>query len=78
MNIKVDIPPEMRRRVAAVAELTGLSESEIVADALENGHSLEWQERFAKKVSDGLAAADRGEFASASDIERVRNKHRPE
>ena len=76
MNIKVDITPEMQRRVAAVAARTGLSESEIVAEALEHGRSLEWQERFAEKVGRGIEAADRGEFASAADIERVRNKHR--
>ena len=76
MNMKVDITPEMQRRVAAIAERTGLSESEIVAEALEHGRSLEWQERFAEKVAKGIEAADRGEFASAADIERVRNKHR--
>ena len=77
MNIKVDITPEMQRRVAAVAERTGLSESQIVAEALEHGRSLEWQECFAEKVAKGIEAADRGEFASEADIERVRNKHRP-
>ena len=77
MNMKVDITPEMQRRVAAIAERTGLSESEIVAEALEHGRSLEWQERFAEKVAKGIEAADRSEFASEADIERVRNKHRP-
>ena len=77
MNIKVDISSEMQRRVAAIAERTGLSESQIVAEALEHGRSLDWQERFAKKVARGIAAADRGEFASQADIERVRAKYRP-
>jgi predicted transcriptional regulator len=66
----------MQRRVAAIAEQTGLSESQIVAEALEHGRSLDWQERFAEKVARGVEAADRGEFASTADIERVRNKHR--
>ena len=77
MNIKVDITPEMQRRVAAIAERTGLSESQIVAEALEHGRSLDWQERFAEKVTRGIEAADRGEFASQADIERVRGKYRP-
>ena len=76
MNIKVDITPEMQRRVAAVAARPGLSESQIVAEALEHGRSLDWQERFAEKVSRGIEAADKGEFASAADVERVRNKYR--
>ena len=76
MNIKLDMTPEMQRRVAAVAELTGLSQSEIVAEALEHGRSLDWQERFVEAVGRGLTAADRGAFATDADIERVRNKHR--
>jgi len=51
MNIKVDISPEMPRRVAAIAERTGLSESQIIAEALEHGRPLDWQERFAEKVA---------------------------
>ena len=77
MNIKVDINPEMQRRVAAIAEQTGLSESQIIAEALEHGRSLDWQERFAEKVVRGIEAADRGEFASPTDIERLRSKYRP-
>jgi predicted transcriptional regulator len=76
MNIKVDINPEMQRRVAAIAERTGLSESQIIAEALEHGRSLDWQERFAEKVIRGIEAADRGEFASPADIDRVRSKYR--
>lgn len=77
MNIKVDIKPEMQRRVTAIAQRTGLSESQIIAEALEHGRSLDWQERFAEKVSRGIEAADRGEFASQAEIERVRSKYRP-
>ena len=76
MNIKVDMTPEMQRRVAEIAGRTGLSESQIIAEALEHGRSLDWQERFAEKVARGIEAADRGEFASPDDIERVRSKYR--
>lgn len=76
MNIKVDMTPEMQRRVAEIAGRTGLSESQIIAEALEHGRSLDWQERFAEKVARGIEAADRGEFASPADIERVRSKYR--
>jgi predicted transcriptional regulator len=77
MNIKVDIPADVQRRVAAIARRTGLSESEVVTEALEHGHSLDWQEQFAAKVAQGIEAADRGEFASRTDIERIRSKYRP-
>lgn len=77
MTTQLEITPELRARVDAIAARLGRSASEVVADALENGHSLEWQERFLDKVAAGIAAADRGEFASGADIERVRNKYRP-
>ncbi|MEH3148315.1 MAG: transcriptional regulator [Methylobacterium frigidaeris] len=53
------------------------SPADIVADALEHGHSLEWQERFLDKIEIGTAQADRGEFASPAEVERVFNKYRP-
>lgn len=77
MNIKVDITPEMQRRVSEIAARTGLSESQIIAEALELGRSLDWQERFVERVNRGIEAADRGEFASRADIERIRSKYRP-
>lgn len=77
MNIKVDINPEMQRRVAAIARRTGMSESQIVTEALEYGRSLDWQERFAAKIGEGIEAADRGEFASSADIQRIRSKYLP-
>jgi predicted transcriptional regulator len=75
--MKLEIPAALQARVDAIAARSSLSPSQVVADALENGHSLEWQERFLDKVGEGLAAAQRGEFASAVDVARVVNKYRP-
>lgn len=77
MTITVEIPADLKARVDAIAARSSLSAAEIIADALQNGHSLEWQERFLDKVATGIAAADRDEFASADDIARVVNKYRP-
>jgi len=77
MTITVEIPADLKARVDAIAARSSLSAAEIIADALQNGHSLEWQERFLDKVAAGTAAADRGEFATADDIARVVNKYRP-
>ncbi len=71
-----DITPELQARIKTLAERSGASVAEIIADALENGHSLTWQERFLDKVAKGTAAADRGEFASDDDMQKVRNKYR--
>jgi predicted transcriptional regulator len=77
MTIELEITPELQARIDAIAARCGLSASEVIADALENGHSLDWQERFLDKVAAGIAAADRGEFATRADIERLVNKYRP-
>lgn len=77
MSLQIEISPELRKRVDAIADRSNLTASDVIADALQNGHSLDWQERFLDKVARGIEAADRGEFATAADIERVRNRYRP-
>jgi len=56
MTIKVDITPEMQRRLSEIARSSRRSESRLISAALENGHALEWQERF----TDADQAGDRG------------------
>lgn len=73
----LDIPERLRARVEAIASRSSLSPSQVIADALENGYTLEWQERFLDRVSEGLAAADRGEFASAEEVQSIVHKYRP-
>jgi len=46
MTIKVDITPEMQRRLSEIARSSRRSESQLISAALENGHALEWQERL--------------------------------
>ena len=69
------IPYRLRARVEAIAARSSLSPSEVIADALENGHSLDWQERFLDKAHAGIAAADRGDFASPVDIARTLHRY---
>lgn len=76
MTMEFEITQELQARIDAIAARSRLTASEVIADALENGHSLEWQERFLDKIEAGIAAADRGEFAAASDLDRIRNKYR--
>ena len=67
--------PELLARLDALAARTRQSRARIVADALEG--YLDWQEDFAARVQDGLAAAERGDFADAEEVERVFGKYRP-
>ena len=78
MTVTLDIPDELQARVDAIARRSGLSASQVVADALAKGCSLEWQERFLDKVAAGIEAADSGDFATDDGMARVLNKYRPD
>ncbi|WP_312796625.1 transcriptional regulator [Tianweitania sp.] len=71
------LPSSLRTRIETIAAKSGQSPAAVIADALENGHSLDWQEQFVDHVLAGIADADRGNFASAEDIDRVLNRYRP-
>ena len=77
MTITLDIADELKARVDAIAARSNLSASQVITDALQNGHSLEWQERFLEKVAAGLADAEHGFFASDAELAAVVNKYRP-
>lgn len=76
MTMTLDITPELQARIEAIAARSSLSASEVIADALQNGRSLDWQEHFLNKVAAGVVAADNQQFAGADDIARVLNKYR--
>jgi predicted transcriptional regulator len=71
------LPSSLRTRVETIAAKSGQLPSDVIADALENGHSLDWQEYFVEHVLAGIADADKGNFASPEDIDRVLNRYRP-
>ena len=76
MTITLEIDDALKARVDDIAARCRLSPSEVIADALEYGHSLEWQEHFLSRVSEGIAAAERGDFASADEVAGIVNKQR--
>ena len=77
MTMTLNIPPGLRSRVEAIAKRSNLTASQVIADALEHGHSLEWQERFLEKVEAGIAAADTGDFASPDEVRAIASRYRP-
>lgn len=77
MTLTIDIPEALRDRVEAIAMRSNLTPSQVVADALEHGLSLEWQEHFIAQVEAGLKDADNGDFASEEEISALLNKYRP-
>ncbi|RKE83761.1 ribbon-helix-helix protein, CopG family [Rhizobium sp. AG855] len=77
MTVKLAITADLAARIDALAARSNLSASDIVRDALENGRSLDWQERFLEKIAAAVEEADRRAFADTREIERVLNKYRP-
>lgn len=77
MNMMLDIPQALRERVEAIAIRSNLTASQVIADALEHGHSLEWQEHFIAQVEAGLKDADNGDFVSEGELSVLLNKYRP-
>ncbi len=77
MTVKLDITADLAARIDALAARSNLSAADIVRDALENGRSIEWQERLLENVALAVEDADRGGFANPQDIERVLNKYWP-
>lgn len=75
MRNMVQIPDDISRRIDSLVERSNLSRDQIVEDALAQGGSLAWQEQWVSGVLEGLAEADRGEFASEAEIEAVLNKY---
>ena len=58
----------------ALAARSSLTPARIIEDALSHGLSLAWQERWAEGVLEGVADADRGNFAIEDEIAAVLNR----
>ncbi|MBA4798283.1 putative transcriptional regulator [Rhizobium rosettiformans] len=75
MRNTVQLPEDISRRIDSLVERSNLSRDQIVEDALAQGRSLAWQEQWVAGVLEGLAQADRGDFADDADIEAVLNRY---
>ncbi|MGF9563204.1 transcriptional regulator [Neorhizobium sp. JUb45] len=75
MKSSVELSEDMSRRIDRLAERTRLTPAQIVDDALSNGRSLAWQEKWAAGVQAGIQDADEGKFASDAEIANVLGKY---
>lgn len=71
MRNTVQLPEDISRRIDKLVERSNLPRDRIVEDALAQGRSLAWQEQWVIGVLEGLAEAERGEFASEAEIEAM-------
>ncbi|MCK0197412.1 transcriptional regulator [Ancylobacter sp. 6x-1] len=77
MKHKTDISDDLSRRLDALAARSSLTREQIIEDALAHGRSLAWQEKWIAGVEDGIADADRGDFATEQEIAAVLSKYGP-
>jgi predicted transcriptional regulator len=72
-----NISDDLSRRIDALAARSSLTRKQIIEEALAYGRSLAWHEKWVAGVQDGLAEAERGEFASEEEIAAVLSKYGP-
>lgn len=71
------IIPELQVRIDAITARSGRPPGAIIADALEYGHSLDWQAQFVDEVVACRTDIATGRIASPEEVEQVLNKYRP-
>lgn len=77
MDNNENISDDLSRRIDALAARSSMTRGQIIEDALAHGRSLAWHEKWLAGVQEGLAEAERGEFASEEEIAAVLTRHGP-
>ncbi|MGE7367548.1 CopG family ribbon-helix-helix protein [Neorhizobium sp. NPDC001467] len=75
MKSSVELSEDMSQRIDRLAERMHLTRAQIVEDALTNGRSLAWQEKWVAGVQAGIQDADAGNFAADTEIIGVLGKY---
>jgi len=73
VSVQLDVPEELRAGLAQLASLSGQSPATIAATAL--AHYLDWRLPHLLELEEAIAAADRGEFATAQEVSAVFAKY---
>lgn len=67
-QFNVRLPAELKRRLQSYAELVGRPQASVASEALAD--YLDWRVPQVQALKQAVAAADRGEFASADEVEQ--------
>ena len=73
-HLDIPIDSALKSRLAALAAATQQDESALVSEAIAN--FLDVQEWQREQIEKGIAAADRGEFATDEEMARILNKYK--
>lgn len=74
MRSTFELSDDVSQRIDVLVERTGLTRDQIVEDALTQGRSLAWQEKWVQGVRAGIDEADKGQFAHPDEIAAVLNR----
>jgi predicted transcriptional regulator len=77
MNSNDTISEDLSRRIDALAARSTLTRGQIIEGALAHGRSLAWHEKWVAGVQEGIAEAERGEFATEEELAAVLTKYGP-
>lgn len=72
-QFNVRLPAELKARLETYAELVGRSQAMVASEALSD--YLAWRVPQVEALKQAIAAADRGEFASDSEVEAFFTRH---
>ena len=75
-HVEVTIDASLKNRLAALAQETSQDEGCLINEAI--AHFLDLQEWQRERIEPAIAAADRGEFATQAEVDRVMNKYKPQ
>ena len=75
-HVDVPLEPALRQQLAALAHETDRSEAELLGEAV--AQFLEFHRWQRERIDQALAAADRGDFATPEDVDRVFAKYKPQ
>ena len=67
-QFNVRLPTELKTRLEHYAQLVGRPQANVASDALAD--YLDWRTPQTEALKQAVAAADRGEFASADEVEQ--------
>ncbi|PKD39283.1 CopG family transcriptional regulator [Methylomonas sp. Kb3] len=73
MPVTLQINPELKAQLSALAKQTHRDETELANQAI--GNFIAWENGMLDKIKEGLAQADRGEFVDDAEMAAFFEQH---
>jgi len=73
MPVNLQVSPELKAQLIALAKQTHRDETELTNQAI--GNFIAWENGMLNKIKEGLAQADRGEFVDSEEMASFFEQH---